>query len=214
MAQFPTFNLPGGTDKTFKTMQLSPAAMVFLAAFFRAPAGTGGQTGQFLGTWPGGQAAAAFNAIDKWFLYPWVNVAPVNFTAGNLCVTAGGAGSSVKTAIWANSTISNRPIGPPLFVDNTGVATTANASVTVAIGPGSLPPGLYWIGTKCTGTPPTVISGNNSSFLRSLVPARTSGATNDFEFVDTYSNNAPTFAEGATFNETRDAVPLIDLILV
>lgn len=146
---------------------------------------------------------SAVPAVDTIYFYPWPVFAPITIASGYLRVVTGGAGSSAKCGIWANSTVSGRPLGAPLTADNTGVATTsssANANLVLSV---TLPVGLYWIGTKFTGTLPTCVSVSNSTPITFFyVPFAASGGINNFaiSFADAYGNNMPTLAEGATFS--------------
>ena len=76
--------------------------------------------------------ASAITAIDIIYFYPFVMPRSITFTNGLARVQTGGAGSSMKMGVWANSTISNRPLGAPLYKDDTGVATTASTGEGVA----------------------------------------------------------------------------------
>ena len=156
----------------------------------------------------------AFNAIDVIYFQIVVLTRPLKFSGGTLYVVTGGVGSSVKAAIWANSPVSHRPLGAPLFADNTGVATTSSsAAVALALGSGTLPEGFYWIGSKTTGTPPTVVASaaydQRLAFLAGI--ASGSPATHTFRLADTYSSNMPTIAEGAAFTNHGAGVPIFSL---
>lgn len=153
-------------------------------------------------------------AIDTIYLYPFWIYSTVTLTGGFIRVVTGGAASSVKSAIYANSPVSNRPLGAPLMVDNTGQATTGNnTSVTLPF-TGTLTPGLYWFGSKYTGTLPTVysISTQTGWFLYYAGAAGTQATTDGLAFADTYSNNMPTFAEAASFSLSGNIIPLLYLL--
>lgn len=145
--------------------------------------------------------ATAPAAVDIIYFVPFMLPRPIAFVSGTIRVTTGGAGSAVKAGIWANSPVSDYPLGAPLYVDNTGVATTGNnTSPTIAFGAGSLAANtLYWWGMKFTGTLPTIHSfGANSSqfaILRGAVAANQTSAS----IADAYANDMPTIAEGASF---------------
>lgn len=134
-------------------------------------------------------------AIDQIYFYQFRLYQPINFVSAAVRVSAGGAGSSVKAGIWANSPQSGRPVGPPLAADNTGAATTGTGQITLAMS-GFLRPGLYWAGTKYTGTLPTMFSINNGL---DCAPNGNNISATAVSFADTYSNSMPTLAEGATF---------------
>ena len=122
----------------------------------------------------------------------------------------GGAGSSMKSAVWANSSVSNRPLGAPLIVDNTGQATTGSSTnVEVAVSPSvTLPSGFYWYGTKFTGTLPTMVAmgGTSQAFpVWGGAPANNALIAVGISFADAFANNMPTFAEGASFTVNTTA---------
>lgn len=145
---------------------------------------------------------AAIPAVDKVYLYPFILYAPITFTAGQMRVGTGGAGSSIKVAIWANGTgATNRPVGAPLFVDNTGVATTSSATNIAPALAGSLSPGIYWAGSKLTGTLPQMVIVQTTNLTLSQLTGASGSAlvTCGLSSDDSYANSMPTFAEGASF---------------
>ena len=158
-----------------------------------------------------GAAVAAVNTI---YFYPFVLPAPLSFDRGYIYSTAGGAGSSVKGGIWANSPVSNRPLGAPLYKDNTGAATTGTGKIALAFGSGVLAPRtIYWFGTKFTGTLPSVTQILATEYEHGWL-AGAADSLGDLRiiqlaFSDTYSNNMPTLAEGATFSVSNGTVPLM-----
>ncbi len=130
-------------------------------------------------------------------------------------VAAGGAASSTKTAIWADSAVSHLPLGAPLYVDNTGVATTGAADVALAFGAGTLAPGTYWFGSKYTGTLPTMIAATfllpgDWMFLTGIAAA-TSVANPFISVASAYANAMPTIAEGAAFTGHSSPTPVMYL---
>jgi hypothetical protein len=213
MGTFPTVNLPGGTDKTFKTIQLSPAGLLSLASLIQAPPPSGGTTGWRMGTSPGPLGVGAIGAADTLYLYPFIILQPISFTGGKLFVTTGGASSACKSGIWANSLVSNRPVGAPLFADNTGVATTSSGvEANVAFGNGSLTPGFYWMGTKSKATLPTMLALIGNGIMGYMMGAKTSALAYGLSIADTYTNNLATLAEGASFTEGSFAIPHVHLV--
>ena len=153
-------------------------------------------------------------AIDTIYFGLIVIRRALTFNGGTMWVVTGGAGSSVKTGIWANSTVSNRPLGAPLFKDDTGVATTGSGTgVALALGSGTLLPGFYWIGTKTTGTPPAVVSFPAYHQAVGYYTGLVSGTpnTHTIRYADTYSNNMPTLAEGASFTNHGAGAPMFSL---
>jgi len=161
--------------------------------------------------------AAAVPAVDVIYLYPFQIFARVAVTALRIRVQTGGAGSSGKGAIWANSYTSMRPLGAPLLVDNTGVATTASTADAVLAASGTLNPGIYWAGTKFTGTLPQTFSvPSNNTWAAFISGFGTASGTpqNAYSFADAYANNMPTFAEGASFTSiaSTSGAPLVYLV--
>lgn len=155
----------------------------------------------------------AVPAVDVIYFYPFCLMAPVTLTAGMIRVATGGTASSAKAGIWANSSVSVRPLGAPLLVDNTGATTTAsNTNVTMAM-TGSLKPGIYWAGTKHTGTLPQCAAVNVASTQLMMLAGVASGSTAvtcAISFADAYANSMPTLAEGATFTVVgSNGVPIL-----
>jgi hypothetical protein len=110
-----------------------------------------------------------------------------------------------------------RPLGAPVVVDNTGVATTSSGVDVTLAATGTLNPGIYWAGSKFTGTLPQTNSiAANNTWLTFIAGGATGGSTlqNAYSFADAYANNMPTFAEGATFTALSGAsgAPLIYLV--
>ena len=160
---------------------------------------------------------AAVPAVDVIYLYPFQVFSRITIAALRIRVTSAGTGSSAKGAIWANSTVSMRPLGAPLLSDNTGVVTTSGNADAVLAATGSLNPGIYWAGTKHTGTLPQTLSvpANNTwvGFIAGFATA-SGAAQNAYSFADAYANALPTFAEGASFTSLSGAsgCPLIYLV--
>lgn len=161
-----------------------------------------------------GNSNNSVSAVDQVYLYPFYIDKPFSFSGGTIYVATAGTGSSVKAAIYANSPTSMRPLGAPLFVDNTGVATTSSSTAAaLALGTGTLQPGWYWLATKHTGTLPVVqaAAAYNQFFNKYFGAASGSGAVVGLRTADSYSNNMPTYAEGASFTNQTAAVPVFSL---
>lgn len=164
----------------------------------------------------GAIGSAAVGAVDTLYLYPFRLQVPIAFTAGQVRVATGGAGSSAKGGIWANGGATlNRPLGAPLFVDNTGVATTSNnTDAALAFGAGTLGPGIYWFGSKFTGTLPTMIVvavGNPSFGFFCGAPSPLAFSTG-IQISATYASDMPTLADGASFTVVSTAtIPVLAL---
>lgn len=173
---------------------------------------------KFYNTWFGRESgSSAIPAIDVIYLYPFPLYAPMLVKTMVMRSITGGAGSSVKSGIWANSPVSNRPLGAPLVVDNTGQATTSSGvAITVTVSPNvTLGPGWYWFGSKTTGTQPAMTSQDGTVVTYPFFvgcSANTSVVNNAISFADTYSNSMPTLAEGASFTElSANGVPICAL---
>ena len=159
---------------------------------------------------PFGPSNAAPNAADVIYFAPFILDKPITFTGGRMRVVTGGAASSVKGAVWANSTVSNRPLGAPLFTDNTGIATATSATtVALAFGAGTLNPGIYWFGSKFTGTLPTMLATAATIPLLSYLAGTTDMANSSMSFADAYANAMPTLSEGAGFTFAALATPVM-----
>jgi hypothetical protein len=177
----------------------------------------GYKTGSFYSTWIGGaDVGAAVAAVDVIYFYPFPIFFPVTVVTLHMRVTTGGTGSSAKCAIWANSAVSNRPLGAPLIVDNTGQATTStNSNTSADVTDTVLTPGWYWAGSKHTGTLPSMamVPANNQT-LPFFTGVNSSGAPviSAISFADAYANDMPTLTEGASFtNVTANAAPILVL---
>jgi hypothetical protein len=165
----------------------------------------------------GATSNAAVAAINTIYLVPFQIQSPITFTSMLMRVITGGAGSSAKSAIWANSAVSMRPLNVPLLADNAGVATTSSSvNVTLALA-GTLNPGFYWFGSKFTGTLPSVQCVGASGVApvhhwgwMGVAAAAATFPTLCFGLssADTYSNDiaATSFSEGASFTVVTSAV--------
>jgi hypothetical protein len=108
----------------------------------------------------------------------------------------------------------NGLIGINSIADNTGVAPTANnTTLTLGMG-GTLGPGVYWMGVKATGTLPTMYCVQNSElgWLTGLDTTVDVITAIGLSIADTYSNNMPTLAAGASFTAVTTAIiPIVAL---
>jgi hypothetical protein len=160
-----------------------------------------------------GNGSAAIAAVDVIYFLPFVLKSPLTATKFSIYVATGGAASSAKFGIWANSPISIRPLGAPLVADNTGVATTSSGiNADFAATAITLAPGLYWGGIKATGTLPTVIvqaPGQLSAGQYSGVPTASLQNAVFYSSADAYANSMPTFAEGASFTAHTSSTPVL-----
>lgn len=159
---------------------------------------------------PFGPSNAAPGAVDTIYFLPFILERPLTFTGARMRVVTGGAASSVKAAVWANSIVSNRPLGAPLFTDNTGVATTVSATtVPLVFGAGTLQPGIYWFGSKFTGTLPTMLATASTIPFLSYLGGTTDMANSAMSFANAYANDMPTLAESEVFNFASLATPVL-----
>lgn len=169
----------------------------------------------FVGQAPG--TAAAIPAADVLYLYPFWVPRPVLVVSLHHRIQTGGAGSAIKSGIWANSPVSNKPLGAPLIADNTGQATTSStATITADTTDKLLGPGWYWAGTKSTGTLPAMWSVPPSnpfcSYFMGFGTATDGIVGSGFSIAATYSSDLPTFAEGASFTAyTGGGIPAVYL---
>lgn len=151
-----------------------------------------------------------FSAIDRIHFYPFMLDAGVTFTGARIRTNTGAAGTSVKAGIWGNSSVSARPLGAPIYVDNTGVDTTANnTDYTLAIGAGSLLPWvIYWVGLKCDDATANFWAVSSTDTYGQMLAGGASvcNAVN-YYIADTYANSMPTLAEGAAFTVAANAIP-------
>ena len=157
-------------------------------------------SGKFYSTWDGNVGATgAPAAVDTIYLYPFFVAEDVQISSLFIRVVTAGAGSSAKAGIWANR--NGRPVGTPIVVDNTGVATSTTGVKVFSITATTLRKGWHWVGVKFTGTLPvcTNIVGT-SVLMSSRIGATTdansvsNGATNQISgqsFADAYANNMP-----------------------
>lgn len=159
------------------------------------------------------KAGTAIAAIDTIYFLPFMLAADMVLSKLSVRSTVGGAASSIKFGLWDNSPVSIRPLGAPLAVDNTGVASTGagdldSAALTVSLERDH----LYWAGIKTTGTPASIHAVVNLSAgeLAYMFGTKTNNVNNAFSFADTYSNAMPTFVEGATFTDlATDVIPAL-----
>lgn len=171
-------------------------------------------TGQTYSTWEGPTVTTvAIPAVDIIYFYPFRVYETLTFTSSLVRVVTGGAGSSIKVGIWANSTVSNRPLGAPITADNTGVTTASNNQDRAPVLSGTLRAGIYWIGVKATGTLPQMVSVPSAHQQLNSIAGSAALTANIISLADTYSNNMPTISEGAGFsNVASSGTPIIGLV--
>lgn len=181
------------------------AALVFaLAAVVPAPAYIIGSrqvshpgylASSFYATFTGfASTTSAVPAIDTVYIYPFVITSNVTVASLSVRVVTGGAGSSVKLAIYGTGS-TGKPSGAPLAANNTGAATTSNSTTVTLSAAVTLTPGVYWVAQKYTGTLPTTVSINSLSYSFDGLLGRAtigSSALTAWSKADTYSNDMPT----------------------
>lgn len=184
------------------------------AQFAAAPVGPNYIPSQWYPLAEANNANGAIGAVDTLYFFPFRLLEPLTFTALIMRVAVAGTASAVKAGIWANSALSNRPLGVPLLSDNSGVATTSGpANVTLPGFVGTLGPGLYWFGSKHTGTLPQMqcvqapaLNNNNVGVKASdgIYPTLLLGLS----IADAYANNiaATSIAEAAAFSTILTAI--------
>ena len=159
----------------------------------------------------GSLASTAVTAVDIIYFYPFPVFAPITFTGAAIRSSVGGVGSSVKSGIWLNSAISHRPVGLPLYSDNSGPATTGTGQIAIPM-TGVLDPGWYWFGSKFTGTLPSIQSTNFP--MGAFIPNSNLVSALGLSLPDAYANDiaAFTIAEGSgSFSGLGTALPALQL---
>ena len=170
--------------------------------------------GLFYPSYEGTAVLAAVPAVDTDYLYAFAVTRRITLTALAIGVTTAGMGSAFKTAIYANGA-SGRPVGPPLLVNNTGVATTSIAAASCTLS-GTLNPGVYWFAQKHTGTtlPASVskLSTGNQDMVRmgrSAVPTSASVQA-ALSLSDAYANSFPTLTGSESYSSVAgNGVPIL-----
>lgn len=171
--------------------------------------------GQFYGTFKGTAAAtAALPGIDMVYLYPFFVETDITIKQLQIRVNVAGAASSAKIGIWANSNISNRPVGDPIVAFNTGVDTSTTGSKNCDVTDTPVRAGLYWMGVKGTGgasLPNFYSIPQYNQHTADLIG--TSMITTGFSFPSPYADDMPSIAEGATFAAvSASGIPIVSLI--
>jgi len=158
--------------------------------------------------------ARSATLLNSVLLYPFRIHRTVTIQSLHARMNSGGTASSAKVGIWANSPISNKPLGAPLVVDNIGMATTtSNANITATITPAEFLPGWYWMGSKHThgGISASMYSlPQAGNWMLSTMGWHASGLdVVSAAYSDAYANDMPTINEGATFTAViDDGVPV------
>lgn len=155
--------------------------------------------------------AVAVTAVDLLYFYSFMLPETLNFTAASMRVGTGGAASSVKAGIWANSPLSMRPLGAPLYRDNTGVATaTSSTNIVPALGRGTLLRDvIYWFGSKYTGTLPMMYGLRGADTYSSWLVGSSGPQFSALSYADAYANGLPAIVEGAAFTNVGSTIPAL-----
>jgi hypothetical protein len=172
--------------------------------------------GRFYSTFKGIHlTTSAVPAADTFYLYPFVVQSKITVSSLNARAVTGGTTSAMKSAVWANK--NGRPYGAPILDGSTGAATTStptNASNAVS---GTLHPGVYWVGSKHTGSPlPQFTSASQTSYAIEEMIGRTNmnGSTGvmGLSIAATYSSATPTFDGTETWTDVQVAgIPIMRL---
>lgn len=155
-------------------------------------------------------------AVDLIYIYPFrVFGSPVISRIFSRTAT-GGAGSALKMAVWRNNPLTARPVGLPVFGQNAGWDTTATGSDDSAVSNYPLYPGIWWGGSKATGTLPAmvgVLSNATPAIAMVTQPSLPTSAPNGFSVPDAYANDIMAFdMTSATFTPVSSAgIPAVGL---
>lgn len=159
--------------------------------------------------------SSVIGAINTLYFYTFRIFYPILLKTIRFYVSAGGAASSAKSAIWGNSSLSNRPIGAPIVVDNTGVDTSTLGEKTADVTDTVFGPGWYWSGMKFTGTLPSLLTASGANpgagWLVGHTVITSAPSITGYALSDTYSNNMPTLSEGGVTTGSGSNIPIIGL---
>jgi hypothetical protein len=160
----------------------------------------------------GAAQSIAIPAVDLVYLYFFRVYSRIVVNLIGARTNTGGAGSAVKSALWRNNPTTGRPSSIPVLGQNAGFDTTATGNDTAAIANVPLEPGVYWGGSKCTGTPPTMLCISNQ-FLGINAASLTTGNPNiGYSVPDAYANDIMALdLTGATFTPVGSGIPVIGL---
>lgn len=165
----------------------------------------------------GALSTAAYGAADVLYLYPFILDTPRTVTEIGMRTTAGGAGSSVKGAVWTHDFAAGRPTSVPVLGQNAGWTTTAGGDDSTVISSVLLQAGPWWWGSKCTGTPPTMVSVGSGHRVNLMTPQGSIGQLtnnrNGLSAPDAYANDImATDLTSATFTALNSSqVPALAL---
>jgi hypothetical protein len=119
---------------------------------------------------------SALPAIDTIYFHPVLILTPVSFDRVKVNCVTGVATARLKHGLWNMDPTTMKPIGAPIYADNTGLdcgTSSTTPEFTIAVG---LAPGMYWWGSK-SGHTPTLQSAANSHGVMSWDFGRSSGAS-------------------------------------
>lgn len=107
-------------------------------------------------------SSLAMSAVDVLYFYP-VTITDARGASSIFAgVATGGAGSSLKNALWRRDAVTGKPTGLPILGQNVGLDTSSSGVKAQAITTVIPPPGQYWGASKVTGTQPTMICASSA----------------------------------------------------
>lgn len=158
----------------------------------------------------------AVPAVDLIYVYPFRVYNSLVISSIFSRTVTGGAGSAMKMAVWRNNRATARPTGLPILGQNAGWDTAVTGNDSTAIANIALSPGIWWGGSKVTGTPPTMVA--NLSLQTSLTGMISQGSIptpppNGFSVPDAYANDLMAFdMTAATFTPVSSlGIPAVGL---
>jgi len=181
--------------------------------------GAGYPSGTYVWLHDGASLANALLTVDLIYFYPFVLRQAVSWRGLFQICTALGAGSAIKSAVWRNDPTLGRPTGLPIVGQNTGFDTTSTGNKTAAFTAVNVPAGVYWGGSKFTGTAPQVLVASAANVNQNVATAAPNGANaampQGYTAADAYAKDIMAFdATSAALTEVASArIPLIGMIV-
>ncbi len=163
-----------------------------------------------------GHAAATVAAADVLFIYPYPLFARVVITSISANTVGGGAGSSMKCAVWRNDPATARPTGLPIFGQNAGFNTSDTGFDTAAIANVPAGPEVLWFGSVFTGTMPQMViqaqSGPGSSMIVHSSLAALGTPSQNMQVAQPYASDIMALnLTGASLVRTASPAPILAL---
>lgn len=181
--------------------------------------GAGYPSGKYLWMHDGASVANTLLTADLIYFYPFVVRQAVSWAGLFQICTALGAGSAVKCAVWQNNPTLARPTGLPILGQNTGFDTTTTGNKTASFTAVAVPAGIYWGGSKFTGTAPALLNVSGANVNPNVATTAPVGANAampaGYTAADAYANNIMAFdATAAALTEVNSSrIPLIGMIV-